>query len=96
VFAELGMRGYRLARRLVIGVIGGTVVLGGVVMLVTPGPGLAVIALGMAILALEFAWARLWLRRLKSHLGREQINGFLQKSRIPGSAWLLSRSKPGR
>ena len=30
---------------------------GGVVMLVLPGPGLAVIVLGLAVLATEYAWA---------------------------------------
>ena len=39
--------------------IGGPlVVLAGVAMLVLPGPGLVVIALGMALLALEYEWAR--------------------------------------
>ena len=30
---------------------------GGVVMLVLPGPGLAVIVFGLAVLATEYAWA---------------------------------------
>ena len=57
--------GYRAARRVVIGVVGGTVVLIGVAMLVLPGPALVVIPVGLAILGLEFAWARHWLHRLK-------------------------------
>ncbi|GIK36074.1 MAG: hypothetical protein AMXMBFR45_03660 [Gammaproteobacteria bacterium] len=81
MFAELGKRGYQLARRIVIAVIGGTVVLAGVIMLVTPGPGLVVIPLGLAILALEFAWAKLWLERLKARLTKEQLNGLLEKTR---------------
>lgn len=84
MFAELGARGYRLARRIVIGVIGGTVVLAGVVMLVTPGPGLLVIPLGLTILALEFAWARAWLERLKANLSKEQLNGLLARTRKLG------------
>ena len=36
----------------------------GVVMLVTPGPGIPVIILGLAMLALEFAWAERWLERV--------------------------------
>ena len=81
MFAELGRRGYKLARRITIAVIGGTVVLVGVVMLVTPGPGLVVIPTGLAILALEFAWARVWLNRLKAALTKEQLNGFLERTR---------------
>lgn len=39
-------------------VLGPLVVLAGVAMLVLPGPGLVVIALGLALLALEHDWAR--------------------------------------
>ena len=44
-------------------VLGFTVVLIGVAMLVLPGPGLLVIAAGLAMLALEFAWAERVLER---------------------------------
>ncbi len=56
---------YKLARRIVIGVIGGTLLVFGAVMLVTPGPGLVGIAAGLAVLAVEFTWARIWLKRLR-------------------------------
>lgn len=56
---------YRGAKRVVVFVVGATVVLLGVIMLVLPGPGLLVIFLGLSLLAGEFLWARLWLRRLK-------------------------------
>jgi uncharacterized protein (TIGR02611 family) len=36
----------------------------GLVMLVTPGPGIPVLILGLAMLALEFAWAERWLERV--------------------------------
>lgn len=78
---ELGKQGYRLARRIAIALIGGTVVLIGVVMLVTPGPALVVIPIGLAILAIEFAWARHWLNRLKSSMSKEQLNGLLARGR---------------
>jgi tellurite resistance protein TerC len=57
---------YRTARRIVIAVIGTTVVLLGVAMLVLPGPGLLTIVGGLAILGLEFAFARRWLERIKT------------------------------
>jgi tellurite resistance protein TerC len=56
---------YKAARRIVIGVVGATVLLLGVVMIVTPGPALVVIPVGLAILSIEFAWARHWLKRLR-------------------------------
>jgi uncharacterized protein (TIGR02611 family) len=43
---------------------GFVVLLAGVIMLVTPGPGIPVILLGLGMLALEFAWAERWLERI--------------------------------
>ena len=56
---------YRAARRIVITVVGFTVVLIGVVLIFTPGPAFVVIPIGLAILGVEFAWARRLLRRVK-------------------------------
>jgi uncharacterized protein (TIGR02611 family) len=55
----------RQARRIVIAIVGFTVLLIGVALIVLPGPAFIVIPAGLAILALEFAWARHWLQRLK-------------------------------
>jgi len=55
----------RQARRIVIAVIGFTVLLLGVVMIVTPGPGWLVILLGLSILSVEFVWARHLMKRIK-------------------------------
>jgi uncharacterized protein (TIGR02611 family) len=60
---------YRAARRVVIAVVGGTVLLIGVFMIVLPGPATLVIPAGLAILGLEFAWARRWLRTAKEKSG---------------------------
>lgn len=38
-------------------VLGGALLAAGVVMLVTPGPGIVTIVLGLAVLAREYAWA---------------------------------------
>jgi uncharacterized protein (TIGR02611 family) len=86
VFGELGKQSYKLARRITIAVIGGTVVLAGVIMLVTPGPALVIIPLGLAILALEFAWARHWLNRLKASLTKEQLSQLVARSRNIGGS----------
>lgn len=56
---------YKAARRIVVGVVGATILLLGILMIVTPGPALVVIPVGLAILSIEFAWARHWLRRLR-------------------------------
>jgi tellurite resistance protein TerC len=57
---------YKWARRLVVAVIGGSVVLIGIAMIVLPGPAIIVVPLGLGILGLEFAWARIWLRKLRA------------------------------
>ena len=49
---------YAWARRIVVAVIGGSIVL--------PGPAIVVIPIGLGVLGLEFAWARHWLRKLKA------------------------------
>jgi uncharacterized protein (TIGR02611 family) len=64
-WAALGLRGpgivlrwfTRNAKRLVVLVLGCSVLLAGVAMLVLPGPGVLIIVAGLAILATEFVWA---------------------------------------
>lgn len=57
---------YQWARRIVVAVIGGSVFLIGIAMIVLPGPAIIVVPLGLGILGLEFAWARVWLRKLRA------------------------------
>lgn len=57
-------------RRIIVGVIGGTIVLIGIALLVLPGPAFIVIPLGLLILGSEFAWARRLLRRAKEMIGK--------------------------
>ena len=46
-------------------VAGFTLLLAGVVMIITPGPGWLVIFLGLSLLAAEFIWARRLMDRMK-------------------------------
>ncbi len=71
---------YKMARRIVVLVVGATVLLVGIVMIVTPGPGLIVIPLGLAILSIEFAWARHWLRKVRERISNGTAQ--YQSSRI--------------
>ena len=57
---------YRWARRIAVALVGGTVLLVGLAVIVLPGPAFVVIPVGLAILGLEFAWARRWLRKVKN------------------------------
>ncbi len=57
----------RQAYRLIILVVGITVVAAGFAMFVLPGPGILVVIAGLALLATEFVWARLLLQRAKGY-----------------------------
>ncbi len=84
-----GNNAYRWAKRIVITVVGFTVLLAGIIMIVLPGPAFVVIPIGLGILGLEFAWARLWLRKVKqkgqelTRSARSAIGSY--NSRPPGN-----------
>ena len=56
----------RQTRRLIIAVIGFTILLIGIVLLVLPGPAIIVIPIGLTILATEFVWARNLMKKVKT------------------------------
>ncbi len=59
-------------RRLIVGVIGFTVLLIGVAMIILPGPAFIVIPLGLAILATEFVWAQRLLQKAKDYFEKQK------------------------
>jgi len=61
---------YRAVRRIGVAVVGSTVLVVGIVFLVTPGPAFVVIPVGLGILSLEFEWARRWLAKVKEHVAK--------------------------
>jgi hypothetical protein len=52
-------------RKLIVAVIGVTILLLGIAMVVLPGPAFIVIPVGLGVLATEFAWARRAVRRAR-------------------------------
>jgi uncharacterized protein (TIGR02611 family) len=58
-------------RRMVVAVIGFTVLLIGLAMVVLPGPAIIVIPLGLAILATEFVWAKRVLEKARATIARK-------------------------
>jgi uncharacterized protein (TIGR02611 family) len=64
------LRTVEQVRRVFLIIAGFTLLLAGVIMLVTPGPGMLVIFLGLGLLAAEFVWARRLMDRLKHEGGR--------------------------
>jgi uncharacterized protein (TIGR02611 family) len=60
----------RLARRVAVGFIGAVVVIIGLFLIPLPGPGWLIVLAGLAILAIEFAWARRLLTFTRARLER--------------------------
>lgn len=67
---RLFSNGLKQTRKLIVSIIGFTVLIIGLVLIVLPGPAFIVLPLGLAILASEFAWARLMLRKIRKKLRR--------------------------
>lgn len=59
-------------RKLIVAVIGGTVLLIGIALIVLPGPAFIVIPIGLAILATEFAWARRAVDKARAMVGKSR------------------------
>lgn len=72
----------RSSKRIAVTVVGGAVVAAGLAMLVLPGPGILVIAVGFAILGTEYAWAAAALERTKgvAERGGRRVKGAVQSA----------------
>jgi len=57
-------------RRIFLILVGFTLLLLGIMMIFTPGPGTPVILMGLALLAAEFVWARRIVDRIKRESAR--------------------------
>jgi uncharacterized protein (TIGR02611 family) len=60
----------RLALRVSVALLGATVLVVGIVLIPLPGPGWALVLLGLSIWAIEFVWARHLLRFTRQQLTR--------------------------
>ncbi len=67
---------YKQIKKLVIFLIGISVVLIGCVLFFTPGPAIVVIPIGLAILATEFIWAKKLLKKFK-----EKVDSFSESAK---------------
>jgi uncharacterized protein (TIGR02611 family) len=65
--------------RLIVLVVGVTVVGIGVAMIVLPGPAFVVIPAGLGILATEFLWARRLLERVKRSIDFERFREYARR-----------------
>lgn len=81
------------AKRAAVMVVGLVLLAGGLVMLVTPGPGLALIVAGLAVLATEFVWAEKMLDKAKAQAAAAS-NKVPGSGRIKAAANRLRRTSP--
>jgi tellurite resistance protein TerC len=73
-------------RKLIVGLIGGTILLAGVALIVLPGPAFIVIPIGLAILATEFAWARALGRRTREMIAKARGRESAEKQTIESAS----------
>jgi uncharacterized protein (TIGR02611 family) len=69
-------------KKIVVAVVGGTVLVFGLALLVLPGPAILVIPVGLAILATEFVWARRWLRRARGMVNKRKARRTTRALRV--------------
>ena len=81
----------RNSKRAAVSVVGGALVVLGLAMLVLPGPGILVIALGFAVLGTEYAWAAAALQRTKQTADRAGRTARRGAARAGGSARSAAR-----
>lgn len=62
------------AKRVVVALIGVTIVGIGIAMIVLPGPAIIVIPIGLGVLATEFVWAKKLLHDLKARFPNKAKN----------------------
>jgi len=78
--ARLGLDRMPRLRKTLVAIIGVTLLLFGLALIVLPGPAFIVIPLGLAVLASEFAWARLVLKRGKLFV--DKVRGRSRTERV--------------
>ncbi len=75
-------------KRIVVSLVGFTVLILGIILIVFPGPAFIVIPIGPAILATEYVWAKNLLEKMK--IGTKKRSA---KKRIGNHKFLLSRTQ---
>jgi uncharacterized protein (TIGR02611 family) len=80
-------------RKVLVGIVGGAVLLVGIAMLVLPGPAFVVIPAALAILAIEFEWARrsakAITRFLKKATSKAALKRFVRANSLSLTLFLL-------
>lgn len=62
----------KFLKRIVVAIVGFTVLLVGIATIILPGPAFIIIPLGLAILATEFVWAQRLLTKAKAYFEKQR------------------------
>jgi len=57
-----------MLRKALITIVGGVLTLTGASLIILPGPAWLLLPVGLAILSLEYPWAKVWLRKSQRQL----------------------------
>jgi len=103
----MGIPGSRHARRILLEVVGWTLVLAGIAALVLPGPGLLMLFAGLVVLSQQYEWAERRLEPVERMAKRAAAEGVETWPRVALSAvgalgilafgvlWIVSPEAPG-
>jgi uncharacterized protein (TIGR02611 family) len=82
-----------LAVRVLVALGGFATLLGGLALLVLPGPGIPLVVVGLGLLALEFRWAESALERVLRHA--ERMKPTTGRQRVAGGIAVAAASLAG-
>ncbi|WOT03824.1 PGPGW domain-containing protein [Shewanella youngdeokensis] len=57
-----------MIKKIVITIVGGLLTVAGVALILLPGPAWLLLPIGLAILSLEYPWARCWLKKSQKQM----------------------------
>ncbi|HMQ11236.1 MAG TPA: PGPGW domain-containing protein [Oligoflexia bacterium] len=69
---------YTHLKKLIVFIVGLTIIIIGIALLVLPGPGLVTIAVGLGVLSLEFVWAKHLFKKMKAY-SKDQLDSLQNK-----------------
>lgn len=84
------MTAMKHTQRIVVAVLGGTMLALVLLLVMLPAPAFLVIPTGLAILAVEFAWARSWLSSAPASAAKARIPQSPRSGILPGSGSMRS------
>lgn len=73
----------RSTKRIAITAVGAALLLGGIVMMITPGPGWLAVIAGLAVLSTEYVWARRALDEAKRRAAKAAKK--VRRNKVPPS-----------